>query len=165
VIVSRDPKNLMAVAAMHQQSPLLRWLLLVLLVVQTSLMVLLLRYSRTNTSVPYLGSTVVFFTEVVKLVLCLVLLLWQRHCSPALAATVFLNEVKVLLLHCRIDRYKIVPLTFLPISISVFVKNRGKCLYKTFLKGDNLVLYHKKRLNNLTIKNANYKDWRSQKYF
>ncbi len=94
VIVSRDPKNLMAVAAMHQQSPLLRWLLLVLLVVQTSLMVLLLRYSRTaNTSVPYLGSTVVFFTEVVKLLLCLMLLLWQRHCSPALAATVFLNEV------------------------------------------------------------------------
>jgi hypothetical protein len=86
----------MAVAAIHQQSPLLRWLLLVLLVVQTSLMVLLLRYSRT-TSVPYLGSTVVFFTEVVKLLLCLVLLLWQRHCSPALAATVFLNEVKVLL--------------------------------------------------------------------
>jgi hypothetical protein len=84
----------MAVAAMHQQSTLLRWLLLVLLVVQTSLMVLLLRYSRTNTSVPYLGSTVVFFTEVVKLLLCLVLLLWQRHCSPALAATVFLNEVK-----------------------------------------------------------------------
>jgi hypothetical protein len=86
----------MAVAAMHQQSPLLRWLLLVLLVVQTSLMVLLLRYSRTNTAannVPYLGSTVVFFTEVVKLLLCLVLLLWQRHCSPALAATVFLNEV------------------------------------------------------------------------
>jgi hypothetical protein len=84
----------MAVAAMHQQSPLLRWLLLVLLVVQTSLMVLLLRYSRTaNTSVPYLGSTVVFFTEVVKLLLCLILLLWQRHCSPALAATVFLNEV------------------------------------------------------------------------
>ncbi len=85
----------MAVAAIHQHSPLLRWLLLVLLVVQTSLMVLLLRYSRTaNTSVPYLGSTVVFFTEVVKLLLCLVLLLWQRHCSPALAATVFLNEVK-----------------------------------------------------------------------
>ncbi len=96
MIVSRDPKNLMAVAAMHPQSPLLRWLLLVLLVVQTSLMVLLLRYSRTSTanSVPYLGSTVVFFTEVVKLLLCLVLLLWQRHCSPALAATVFLNEVE-----------------------------------------------------------------------
>ena len=76
-----------------QQPALVRWLLLVLLVVQTSLMVLILRYSRTTTTTPYLASTVVLFTECLKFVLCLLLLLWQRRCSPGLTATVFRQEV------------------------------------------------------------------------
>jgi UDP-sugar transporter A1/2/3 len=73
----------------------LRWLILLVLVVQTSLMVLLLRYSRlaTTSSAPYLASTVVLFTEVVKFLLCLLLLLWQRQGSLGLAATAFRSEV------------------------------------------------------------------------
>ena len=76
--------------------PSVRWLILTLLVVQTSLMVLILRYSRTTATTatgPYLASTVVLFTECLKFLLCLLLLLWQCHGSLALAVAAFRSEV------------------------------------------------------------------------
>jgi len=59
----------------------LKWVSLVVLVVQTTALVLILRYSRTQkTDGPkYLSSTVVFISEVVKFITCVLVLLWNNN--------------------------------------------------------------------------------------
>jgi len=57
-----------------------RGVILVVLVVQTSALVLTLRYTRATQEEGelYMATTVVFFTEVLKYLLCLLLLGWQQ---------------------------------------------------------------------------------------
>lgn len=63
----------------HTARPWIRPLMLTLLVMQTSTLVLILRYSRTSEDGSlYFASTVVFFTEVLKYLLCLSLLALQK---------------------------------------------------------------------------------------
>ena len=64
----------------------LKYLALGVLTVQTSTMVLVLRYSRTINNVtrqdPYLSSTAVFLSEVVKLFICFFIVLKDSKFSP-----------------------------------------------------------------------------------
>jgi len=75
-------------------SPYLRYLVLIVLVLQTSFLVLILRYSRThNNGDQYTATTVVFLTECLKYLLCLLLLLWQKAGSVLAMLQDFRNEV------------------------------------------------------------------------
>ena len=79
---------------MEAKSPL-RWIILFVLVVQTSVTVLLFRYSLTgpDRSEPYLPTTVVFVTECVKYIFSLSLLLMQQRCSLGKAVGVYWDEI------------------------------------------------------------------------
>lgn len=62
----------------------LKWISLVTLVVQNSALVILMKYSRTatvtsNPSPPYLASTAVVLSEVIKLLICLVVYARELH--------------------------------------------------------------------------------------
>jgi len=73
--------------------PALRLAILAVLVLQTSLTVLTLRYARTHSSDrPFLGSSLVLLTECVKYLLCLALLCWQSGGVRA-AARLWRQEV------------------------------------------------------------------------
>eukprot|EP00092_Neocalanus_flemingeri_P010399 GFUD01011209.1.p1 GENE.GFUD01011209.1~~GFUD01011209.1.p1 ORF type:complete len:398 (+),score=108.83 GFUD01011209.1:222-1415(+) len=75
-------------------SPYLRYLVLTILVLQTSFLVLTLRYSRTHSNgEPYIATTVVFLTECLKYFLCLVLLLWQKDGSLKCMINEFRHEI------------------------------------------------------------------------
>jgi len=75
-------------------SPYLRYLVLSVLVLQTSFLVLILRYSRTHSNgEQYTATTVVFLTECLKYILCLVLLLWQKDGSVSGMVHDFRNEI------------------------------------------------------------------------
>ncbi len=56
----------------------LRYGTLILVVLQTTATVLLLRYSRTREGTPYLASTAVFVSEILKFVVCMGSLLTQN---------------------------------------------------------------------------------------
>ena len=72
----------------------LRALVLVVLVLQTSLTVLFLRYSRTNNKEEqFIPTTVVFMTECLKYCLCLLLLLISRHGSLRSSVRMFREEI------------------------------------------------------------------------
>lgn len=74
-------------------SKYLRAVVLVVLVLQTSLTVIFLRYSRTHHhGEPYTPTTVVFLTECLKYTLCLLLLLLSQGSLPA-SFTTFTQEV------------------------------------------------------------------------
>ena len=51
----------------------LKYISLILLIVQTTCVVLLLRYSRTKATVPYTSSTAIVASEVMKGAICIVL--------------------------------------------------------------------------------------------
>jgi len=75
-------------------NPFMRYLVLSVLVFQTSFLVLILRYSRTHTNgEPYIASTVVFLTECLKYFLCLLLLLWQKNGSVPSMLQEFRHEI------------------------------------------------------------------------
>ena len=77
-------------------TPYLRYLILSILVLQTSFTVLILRYSRLHSNgEPYIPTTVVFFTEVLKYILCIFLLLRQSSYS----LTTMFKEFKQEILH------------------------------------------------------------------
>ena len=72
----------------------LRALVLVILVLQTSLTVLFLRYSRShNSGQPFIPTTVVFLTECLKYCLCCVLLLVSRDGSLASSLKLYKEEI------------------------------------------------------------------------
>jgi len=56
----------------------LRYGTLVLVVLQTTATVLLMRYSRTREGTPYLPSTAVFLAEILKVLVCYIILLGQN---------------------------------------------------------------------------------------
>ena len=56
----------------------LRYGTLILVVLQTTATVLLLRYSRTREGTPYLASTAVFVSEILKFIVCIGSLLIQN---------------------------------------------------------------------------------------
>jgi hypothetical protein len=58
-----------------------KYLVLVLLVVQNTCLVLLMRYSRTRPGTMYLGSTAVCCDEAMKLVTCLLILTFGYYCK------------------------------------------------------------------------------------
>lgn len=75
-------------------SPYLRYLVLSVLVLQTSFLVLILRYSRTHSNgEPYTPTTVVFLTECLKYFLCLVIMLWQKNGSVLAMVHDFRHEI------------------------------------------------------------------------
>ena len=75
-------------------SKYLRALVLVILVLQTSLTVLFLRYSRTkDDGQPFIPTTVVFMTECLKYLLCLLLLLASSRWSLLDSVVLFREEV------------------------------------------------------------------------
>jgi len=75
-------------------TPILRSSILIILVLQTSLTVLILRYCRSHSNgEPFIPTTVVFLTEVMKYLLCLLLLLYQNSGSITSLVTVFMTEV------------------------------------------------------------------------
>ena len=75
-------------------SKYLRALVLVILVLQTSLTVLFLRYSRTkDNGEPFIPTTVVFMTECLKYLLCLLLLLASTNWSLLDSLVLFREEV------------------------------------------------------------------------
>jgi len=71
----------------------LKWAVLFVLVVQTSVTVTLFRLSLTGSSEHYLGSSVVLSTEILKYIMCLLLLLCQHRCSLGSAIQGYFSEV------------------------------------------------------------------------
>ena len=72
----------------------LRSVVLVILVLQTSLTVLFLRYSRTNNNgQPFIPTTVVFMTECLKYILCLALLVASTGWSLRDSVSLFKDEI------------------------------------------------------------------------
>ena len=71
-------------------------MVLIILVLQTSLTVLFLRYSRTkDNGQPFIPTTVVFMTECLKYLLCLLLLLATSNWSLLDSLVVFREEDQV----------------------------------------------------------------------
>jgi len=71
-----------------------RWIILCVLVIQTSVTVLLFRYSlHGDGSEPYLATSVVFLTELAKYMLSMSLLLAQTRASLPRAAAIFTEEI------------------------------------------------------------------------
>lgn len=63
----------------------LKWVSLIVLIAQTTALVLILRYSRTQQAIDggpkYLSSTAVLMAEIVKFITCIVVLLYQNNWS------------------------------------------------------------------------------------
>eukprot|EP00088_Acartia_fossae_P027367 TRINITY_DN28126_c0_g1_i1.p1 TRINITY_DN28126_c0_g1~~TRINITY_DN28126_c0_g1_i1.p1 ORF type:complete len:355 (+),score=37.81 TRINITY_DN28126_c0_g1_i1:127-1191(+) len=79
---------------MAEINPKLAGLILCVLVVQTTLTVILLRYSLTlHSAQPYLGSALVLANECLKYVMAIVLLLFQQGLSVHRSLRVFVDEV------------------------------------------------------------------------
>ena len=66
-------------AKAHQ--PNMKYISLLVLVIQNSSLVLLLRYSRTVSGQPYITSTAVFLTEVLKIICSVSLLYYETECN------------------------------------------------------------------------------------
>ena len=71
----------------------IRWVILLVLVVQTSLTVLLFRYSLTHATVHFISTTIVFCTECLKYTLSLLLLLLQEGFSITQTWNVYRTEI------------------------------------------------------------------------
>ncbi|VDO94263.1 unnamed protein product [Soboliphyme baturini] len=72
-------KNVTMTATPGSKAWLLRWLSLVLLVVQNALQALLIRYSKTRPNrVPFLMTSIVFFSESLKFVICIGLVILEN---------------------------------------------------------------------------------------
>ena len=71
---SPSPKSILEV----KMDTVLRYGTLILVVLQTTATVLLLRYSRTADGTPYLASTAVFVSEILKFIVCVGSLLTQN---------------------------------------------------------------------------------------
>ena len=77
---------------MGESAIILKYSTLLLITVQTSSMVLLLRYSRRQTADPkdaYINSTAVFLSEFAKLIICLVVIAWNGEVFVLLNLTAF----------------------------------------------------------------------------
>ena len=71
----------------------IRWVILLVLVVQTSLTVLLFRYSLTHATEHFISTTIVFCTECLKYTLSLLLLLLQEGFSLKRSWIVYRSEI------------------------------------------------------------------------
>ena len=71
----------------------IQWFILLVLVVQTSLTVLLMRHSLTNSSTPYLSTALVFSVECVKYMLSLMILFYQTGFSVSQTIATYHNEI------------------------------------------------------------------------
>ncbi|KAL3896054.1 MAG: hypothetical protein SGCHY_004320 [Lobulomycetales sp.] len=76
----------------------LKWISLVTLVVQNSALVILMKYSRTatvtsNPSPPYLASTAVVLSEVIKLLICLVVYARELHNRGVLSVSRLMSDL------------------------------------------------------------------------
>jgi hypothetical protein len=69
----------------------LRYGTLILVVLQTTATVLLLRYSRTRDGAPYLASTAVFISEILKFFVCIGSLLTQNGIPICASVLCFLK--------------------------------------------------------------------------
>jgi len=59
----------------------MKYISLLILVIQNTSLVLLMRYSRTVSGQPYLTSTAVFLTEIIKIISSIVLLHFEMDCE------------------------------------------------------------------------------------
>ena len=55
----------------------LKWMSLIALILQTTSVVLLLRYSRTKQAEPYISSTAIVASEFIKALICIVLVWFE----------------------------------------------------------------------------------------
>ena len=75
----------------------IRWVSLVVLIVQNAALVLIMRYARTRSGDMFLSTTAVVMAEVMKLTFCLGVTLYEHHGSVSNWLN-YLNEVSIL---CR----------------------------------------------------------------
>jgi len=73
-------------------SLLVRWVSLVVLVIQNASLVLIMRYARTRSGDMFLSTTAVVMAEVMKLTVCLAATVFENHCSIS-GWLMYLNEV------------------------------------------------------------------------
>ena len=73
-------------------SLLIRWVSLVVLVVQNASLVLVMRYARTRPGNMFISTTAVVMAELMKLTVCLAVTVYENHCSIS-AWLSYLNEV------------------------------------------------------------------------
>jgi len=71
----------------------MKYISLLILVIHSSSLILLLRYSRTVSGEPYIASTAVFLTEVVKIACSLGLLYYELECNSERTAKSVIHEV------------------------------------------------------------------------
>jgi hypothetical protein len=76
--MSVEKKSSIAKFLEVKMDTVLRYGTLILVVLQTTATVLLLRYSRTREGAPYLASTAVFVSEILKFIVCIGSLLAQN---------------------------------------------------------------------------------------
>jgi UDP-sugar transporter A1/2/3 len=67
----------------------LKWISLISLILQTTGIVLLLRYSRTRKSEPYISSTAIVASEFLKGLICVVLVWFENGMSIKTNKTIF----------------------------------------------------------------------------
>jgi len=87
-------------------SLVIRWVSLVVLIVQNAALVLIMRYARTRSGHMFLSTTAVVMAEVMKLTFCLGVTLYEHHGSVSNWLS-YLNEVGRLC-GCMIDHWKVI---------------------------------------------------------
>jgi len=83
---------IICVVYVSESSVLIRWVSLVLLIVQNAALVLVMRYARVRPGDMFLSTTAVVMAEVVKSVFCLAVTLYEHHGSISCWLG-YLNEV------------------------------------------------------------------------
>ena len=91
--LARKPKVFLDIFLGSSTDSLLRYGTLIILVLQTTATVLLLRYSRTRPGQPYLASTAVMLNECCKFTVCVFSLYAQRSFSIRRSFRAFREEI------------------------------------------------------------------------
>jgi len=71
---------------------LVRWVSILVLIVQNAALVLIMRYARTRPGNMFMSTTAVVSAELMKLTVCLAATVYENHCN-LLAWLSYLNEV------------------------------------------------------------------------
>jgi len=71
----------------------IRWVSLVVLIVQNASLVVIMRYARTRSGSMFMSTTAVVMAELMKLTLCLAITIYENHCSIT-AWLSYLSEVR-----------------------------------------------------------------------
>lgn len=80
----------------------LKWISLIALILQTTGIVLLLRYSRTKKGEPYLSSTAIVASEFIKGLICVVLVWFENGSSTSSRAA--LDGARLICIDCSFNR-------------------------------------------------------------